>query len=523
VQTSIHIPTRGKTHKLFLVWVFLVASLFCTSNNVQATHLKAGEITAKFVANSEIEFTMVLFMSIESLNRDPRLITDQDTAYFQFSDRSTLVKVINPSITDIDNDTRQYIYTGRVRNVPPGTSFTISYTKMNRNDAILNVNGGNSRNIPFYLQTTIFTTQTRNTLPRLTIPPIDEGAVGQIFTHNPGAVDADGDSLSYIMTIPRAAKGFPVEYVSPESVQPGPAVGGGAAFSNISTTKGDFVWNAPTREGLYNVAIEITEWRKSSIDGRYRKLSVMVRDMQINIKKNPNRRPELVIPNDTCVEAGINTIFKDTILTYDPDSIRPRNYQNIFLTAPKLPSGASFTLINPLNPVGSNLVANPGAGIFTWNAGCAAIRQQPYFITFKAADQVVASQQLVTFKTWQIKVNGPRPSNVKINRQVNGFLVSWNKYPCTNADSIVIYRRDCGNGNYTPTPCETSLPSDFVKIGSVSDLDTLYLDTFNIVQGNNYCYILGARFGGTAQGIVYFLKSNVCLHFTTSHYLPRYP
>ena len=498
--TNLYSPNTYKVCKPILVLLFFVVCYFNNINNTQATHIKAGEITARFVGNSEIEFTMVLFMSIESLNKTPDLITQQATADFQFSDRASVVTVSNPTMTDIDNDTRQYTYTGRVRNVPPGTTFTISYIKLNRNANIKNIAAGQSE-VPFYLQTTIYTTQTRNTLPKLTIPPIDEGAVGQIFTHNPGAVDADGDSLSYTMTVPRADKGFPVnQFVKPEFVQPGPAVGGGAAFSNISATKGDFVWNAPTLEGLYNVAIEITEWRKSPVDGRYRKLSVMVRDMQINVKKNPNRRPELIIPNDTCVEAGVNTIFRDTILTYDPDSIRPRNYQNIYLTAVKLPNGSSFSLINPLNPVGTNLVANPGAGIFTWNAGCAAIRQQPYFVTFKAADQVVASQQMVTFKSWQIRVNGPRPSGVKINRQVTGFMISWDKYPCTNSDSIIIYRRDCGNGNYTPKPCETSLPPDFTKIGSVSNLDISYLDTFNIVQGNNYCYILGARFGGTSQG-----------------------
>ncbi len=479
----------------------------------QATHIKAGEITARFVGNTEIEFTMVLFFKIESLSADPRLVTEHTKAEFTFNDRKDTIKVFNPTITDIDNDTRQYVYTGRVRNVPPGSTFTISYAKNNRNDKILNLKGGNSIEIAFYLQTTIFTTQTRNTLPRLTIPPVDEGAVGQIFTHNPGAVDIDGDSLSYAMIFPRAGKGLTAQYQSPESVQPGSAVGGGVAFSNIDPSRGDFVWNAPTREGLYNVAIEITEWRKSAVDGRYRKLSVMVRDMQINIKENPNRRPELKIPRDTCIEANANTAFRDTIYAYDPDSVRPRNYQNLILTAATLPTGATFQLVNPLNTIGSNLIANPGKGIIIWNAGCNAIRQQPYYMTFKVADQVVPSQQLVTYKTWKVKINGPKPGNIKINRKVDGFLLAWDQYPCTNADSILIYRKDCGNGTYKPSPCENSLPSDFVKISAVIDLLTNYLDTFKIVQGNNYCYILGARFGGSSQGRSVFSEQHCMSSF----------
>jgi len=44
----------------------------------------------------------------------------------------------------------------------------------------------------------------------MTVPPIDFGAVGVRFEHNPGAQDAEGDSISYRFTTPKMSQNMDV-------------------------------------------------------------------------------------------------------------------------------------------------------------------------------------------------------------------------------------------------------------------------------------------------------------------------
>ena len=82
---------------------------------------------------------------------------------------------------------------------PSNGKFTISYIGENRNAPIRNIDGGNSISVKFYVSTTITIDPAlgANHSPVLKAPPVDRGAIGQVFLHNPGAFDADGDSLSF--------------------------------------------------------------------------------------------------------------------------------------------------------------------------------------------------------------------------------------------------------------------------------------------------------------------------------------
>lgn len=494
-----------------VILIFILITNQYVVYKANATHIKAGEITARLVGNSTLEFTMVLYLKIEALNVAPELIRDAESAEFVFYNANIpSVKVPYSSIVDINSETRRYIYKGTVRNIPSGLSnIKISFRNPNRNANILNMS--NSDTQAFYIETTFSTSQSSNTLPELTIPPIDEGAVGVPYTHNPGAIDVNGDSLSFSLVTPQSGNAVPIiGYRAPDLVEPGQSVGGGAAFSRINPVTGDFTWDSPVKEGLYNFAILITEWRRRP-DGTYTRLSTIVRDMQINIKENRNRRPEIILPKDTCIEVALGKQIKLPIKAFDPDSIKPNNYQNIFLKAFTLPDGVSFELTNPIR---NDLIANPGQGILTWDVGCDAVRRLPYNITFQAKDEVVLSRQLVNYKTIQFKVNGPRPENLAVLRQPNGYKLRWDKYPCPNGDSIIIYRNDCDTAKYNPDACATSVPSNFVKIAAVGINDTIYLDNKNIEQGNQYNYVLGVRFGGSKQGLsVYSEAVSVCSYF----------
>ncbi len=86
----------------------------------------------------------------------------------------------------------------------PG-NYTIRFQEFNRNDKTLNMD--QSVDTPFYIETSITIDPFLgiNNSPVLTIPPVDNGAVNQTYIHNPGAYDPDGDSLAYVLDVPKQA------------------------------------------------------------------------------------------------------------------------------------------------------------------------------------------------------------------------------------------------------------------------------------------------------------------------------
>ncbi len=81
----------------------------------------------------------------------------------------------------------------------PG-AYTIGVQIQNRNADTKNLPpAAQSSTIVFYVSTTISIDQNLglNRSPVMLNPPLDSARVGQRFTHNPAAYDADGDSLAY--------------------------------------------------------------------------------------------------------------------------------------------------------------------------------------------------------------------------------------------------------------------------------------------------------------------------------------
>src|SRR5690606_18428851 len=129
----------------------------------------------------------------------------------------------------------------------PG-NYTIRFQEFNRNDNTLNMD--QSVNTPFYIETSITIDPFLgiNNSPILTIPPVDNGAVNQTYIHNPGAYDPDGDSLAYVLDIPKQDYQREVNnYRSPASPEFSNSTqdGSGPAFLELDPLTGDLIWDAP--------------------------------------------------------------------------------------------------------------------------------------------------------------------------------------------------------------------------------------------------------------------------------------
>lgn len=476
-------------------------SLLSLIHEVKATHIRAGEITAELIScqNLTYKFTLVGYTDLTS-----------DVLFgggiMNFGDGTTYEK-FTPGSPDVYEDLGDEIALNifYVDHTFPGPGiYTISYREFNRNPDIINMD--NSVNTPFYVETVIIVDPFLgcNNTPILLNPPIDDACIGVTFLHNAGAVDADGDSISYEFTIPKQDVDIPVvNYRFPDEnditmynalneAKDGPAT------IDLDQRTGDVIWDAPGGEGEYNIAFRVVEWRK--VEGIWYKLGYVTRDMQIIVTDCDNEPPEIEPPPDTCVVAG-DLLIQDVFAT-DPDN------DPIVLS-----SFGSVYEINS-NPASyspyPDVAQNPPAKLtFSWQTDCSHVREREYQVNVKAVDQPDISQgrgpKLADFATWFIRVVGPPPEGLFAEQgKGNKVDLSWDPYICDQATEMQVWRR-VDSYEFEPGHCELGMP-DYAGYELVTTLDIneqSYLDNNQgqgLQWGATYCYRLVAVFQDPAGG-----------------------
>lgn len=475
-------------YSLFLAFVFL----FC--GQAYATHVRAGEITARRLMDRdglvyELKFTGYFD------EEGGRVASEQqgDVKFYITGDRQMVIAPRNAAErVNIGNGTTRNTYYATYR-FPASGQYNITVQIDNRNDGVLNIGPPPTNTLNFFIRTTLTINSFLglNRTPVLLNAPIDVAAVGQRYIHNPGAFDADGDSISYkpftpFIQVGEPWEGRPVVYTDPVLVKPvGPKEDGTSpATFSIDEITGDLVWDAPSVKGLYNVAFIVEEWRNGVRIGQ------IVRDMQIIVKDAPNDRPKLDLLPELCVEAG--TLIRQLVRAKDPNNDRltlttSSGLYNLPPTAPGLvkPEYGNFT------------VANQGAagevtGLFTWQTGCFHIRESPYEVLFKAEDSPRAGfpnptlfQKLVDITTVSIRVFGPAPRNLRMQNvagsTVRAFKLDWDLYACQVPGAVVdVYRKE-GCTSFVPGACELGLPGSlgYSRIARLAATSTTFTDNNN--------------------------------------------
>lgn len=512
--------------KSIFVLILLVAAF-----KGEATHLRAGEIVVERVNCQSLTFriTIIVYTDLES----PVIFGN---GILRFGDGSDPDPDVHDGagiqIPEIESDPRFDLgaNVGRAQFTiehtygSPGR-YIISYFEHNRNDGIRNVD--NSVNTPFFIEAEINIDPFLgcNNSPVLLIPPIDKACPGVAFYHNPGAYDPDGDSLSFELIIPKKDVGTEVDnYRDPTSPEFFNELsylneaGTGPPTISINPVTGEVKWDTPgdqfTRQSPaeYNIAFIVREWRE--INGEWFPLGYVVRDMQIIVEGCENDRPELIVPEDTCIVAGTNLegIIRGVDVNYDLVSIEA--YSQILS---QIGNPATYSPEDTPPPLQSTLPPSDTANVvFNWQTDCSHVRDQPYQIVFKITDYPENGPKLVSFKTWNITVIAPSPEwdEAVIDFPRRGVSLNWNAYPCTNARAIQIYRR-VDSYAYEPGFCETGMPSflGYELIDQVAPGDNSYFDNNNgrgLDFGAAYCYRLVASFGtiGGGQSII---SQEICL------------
>ncbi|KPM48760.1 T9SS type B sorting domain-containing protein [Jiulongibacter sediminis] len=476
---------------------------FIIAQRAFATHLRAGEITAERISNTSLTYRVTLTTYTDEINGRSANEAQEDVDFFPGFINNGVVsyKVARREKVLISPSTVRNTYVTEVTFPGPGL-YRVSCGIPNRNEATINLPQPSDA-ITFFVQTTLVINPDfgLNSTPVLLNIPVDSAATGVRYIHNPGAFDIDGDSLSYRLTIPMEDRmeangiGAPIDgYRDPSTVGNSPIrneAGTGPATFRIDPRTGDLIWDAPQREGQYNVAFVVEEWRKAP-DGNFLRIGEIVRDMQIIVVDTDNNRPELEVPGDLCIEAG--EPFEFDVIGTDEDvdqtltlsssggvyNIDPAgNFQQFVAD-----EAATFSAQSPR--------PSPIRGTFSWLTNCDHVREQAYDVLFKVEDAPGRFiTQLVDIQTVKINVNPPRPRGLQGEENEEGVQLSWLPYAdCVRGGKIYIYRKD-GCSGLNPGECQQGIPEDwrYELIGEVGLTDTTFLDT-DAEQGQIYSYRL---------------------------------
>ncbi|HEY0030221.1 MAG TPA: gliding motility-associated C-terminal domain-containing protein, partial [Bacteroidia bacterium] len=467
-----------------------------------ATHNRAGEITYEFAGTSSLPYryrilvtTYTEWVGIGGTDKCelPVLFGDGDSA--SAPRINGLLNDNCPSTKDGElllPDTRKNIYEVYHNYAGPG-NYIISMEDKNRNSGICNILPAPTQNISFFLRSELVISPFLgiNNSPNLTIAPIDDACVGVCFEHNPGAYDADGDSLYYSLTA-CYANGVPI----PLWTYP-PNMNG----SSIDHFTGDLVWCVPSAICQYNIAILIKEYRLLAGTNIRYYIGSVLRDMQITVGSCSNTPPQINPIRDTCVIANTNLNFAVNASDAQANALTLTATGGPLLLSP----AATFTSVSSIGSA---------SGTFNWTPNCQQVQLLPYMVTFKATDG--DATPLVNFESMFIRVIAPPVTGLTAVPSGTSIILDWNNAPCDSLGSnplkkYFIYRKNSCDP-WQPGPCETGVPSytGYTLIGSTNYTVTTFTDNnggAGLTNGIDYSYIIVAYY---VDGSLSVASQNVC-------------
>lgn len=469
--------------------ILLYILLLCSTVTAFSTHLRAANITATQISGKKYRIQLFVYTDDNSVvdgggGVDASEAKIKIGSFFknELIDENEFTLQRSGGAVDIGNGTFKNVYELDYEFPNASGGYLISYRGINRNNGIVNIQAPSDQQALF-VETFISLSASiiNKTTPQLLIDPIDVGAVNQPYTYNSGGWDVDGDSLAFLLVSAKNSRGVEVSsYRFPDH----PAFG--SSQLSIDPVSGTITWDSPREPGIYNIAFLVEEWRND------RRLSYVVRDMQIIIEDSDNEAPIIILPKDTCIAANI--FFRDTIITYDPND----NTVSLSLKG-GLSQGndnASFVAI------GNNKNDSINA-LLSWNPNCSRIRKEPYIAIFTSTDN--HPMPLTTIMDFTIKVGGAAP-NLKSTEVVNDSIVLvWDAYDCVaNASEMNVWRRDCDGSSVKRDACTFGVPEEwgFELVTSVDPTDTTYTDNNNNLGLNNglkYCYLLDVEFNNNQE------------------------
>ncbi|MEQ8625083.1 MAG: gliding motility-associated C-terminal domain-containing protein [Vicingaceae bacterium] len=467
--------------KIFYLFVFLLVAFVA-----KATHNQAGDITYENISGLTYEFTITIFADGNSPAVGRKEIE------INWGDNTGLdsLNVISETQIGPNTSTIKRVWRGRHTFPGPGSYF-VRVEDPNRNGGVDNID--NSVNVPFVIETLLrispFANQPNNSVV-LRNDPVDIACVGATYVYNPGAIDFDGDSVAYALARSKGTGG---------QTAPGYEFPPASNSITVNPLSGDLVWDQPNVPGLYNVAITIKEFRNGVL------VSEVLRDLQITVIAGCNNQPPVIQTDQSvCVDAG--STLTVPIRATDPD------------VADDITISATGEVLEP--PINNRtnfnrgVISNPANASFIWNTNCSDVRNRFYYLSIRAEDngQDRGTRNLVHFKTVDILVVAPAPTNVSATDIGTAIELNWDNTTCQNAIGYIVYRRLDSSG-YVSDSCNVGVPENigYAVLDTIIGLNnTNYLDDNfgeGLIPGQKYCYLITKFF---ADGAESYASEEVC-------------
>jgi hypothetical protein len=464
------------------VTIFIFVDIF-------GNHLRGGQITITPVncASNTYRITLTIFTNTNS----PVHVSGGDAGVLDFGDGGPPFHVPEQDATLIDKDNAVGLAQFSIDHVFPSQgTYVVSYYEQNRNAGVLNFT--ESVNVPFYIESSFSIDPSFCThYMYFSIPPTDRGCSELAFTHNPGAVVTEGDSLSYEIVTPLMASNTPVpDYQNPNASKFYPTnygtaneQGNGPPTFSIDQD-GTLTWDSPGMVGEYDIAIKVFLW--VSIDGVWVNTSWVTRDMQVIVEDCGAARPYMTLPPNLCAQVGDNLapIIRGYSKVFSPVKIEVTTLDNFSSPPPVFTNAGVFQSTAPPFDT-ANLKVK-------WNITCELVRPKPYRFVFKISSYTQSGIRISSYGTWDVTVTGPPPQyqSMALDLATKKLSIQWKDYVCPNAKTVQVWRR-VARGPLRNDQCLAGIPKSwgFSKIGETTD--NSFTDK-NLAPGATYCYRLVA-------------------------------
>ena len=471
-----------------LIIPFMTLILLLAAYDVSASHNRAGEIIYERTGSSPFEYTITIITYTKTGGQSDDADRCELELFFGDGTREYVSRVNGNSGSScnhigeqITTNTKKNIYT-TTHTYPGAGIFKVYMQDQNRNAGVKNI--PSSDNVWFYIESEIVidVSSGGNTAPTLQNAPIDNGCVKEIYYHNPGAVDPDGDSLVYSIVSSKTANGQSI----PGFVLPN-AVSGSSETLTIDERTGTLKWDSPQVQGEFNIAIRIEEWRYNVNSGALVFVGSILRDMQIDIQPCEPKEPPIISDmRKTCVEAGKVLRVLARVTDGDNDAI------DFSATGFPLNSGEGGSL----SPDGIIGQPQPVEMEFIWNTRCDHVQFESYWVYFKAKENLgLSDEELVDFEELEIQVVAPPVQILNVSPKGAALELNWTNAPCEGGDGYEIYRYNDSLG-YIGKDCNTGVPGalGYELIGRNEGLENrTFLDDNDgagLIHGERYCYMI---------------------------------
>ncbi|UHG90860.1 T9SS type A sorting domain-containing protein [Spirosoma oryzicola] len=239
--------------------ITILLLVVCSIRTSYATHLLGGYIQVKPVAGSTLTYEITATLYLDEI-RGTAAASAMSSLSLCFGDGQSAEVFRQSRILSTNKENSVNTYR-MVHTYSGPSTYTVSTAIVNRTPS-LNIPNSSTEQEPLTLSTTFLTTGLSNQTPNLSVS-LTNFTIGlnQRATLSLQATDTEGDSLVYALTRPlTSASGTGCTYRAVTAYQFPNDLSRQGTFKLNSRT-GELIWDAPTQQGYFSVAITVSEYR----------------------------------------------------------------------------------------------------------------------------------------------------------------------------------------------------------------------------------------------------------------------